>query len=191
MSIIHGINYFMNSKKDVLDRINTAMDKYSAKQAKKYAPKKKKARSKKPELLVESAIKKWAENNHIEIFKTDSAATYNHEAGRYLRDSALHVGHSDFSGSDRNGYAIFIEAKAKDRRNNVSLHQFKFLTSKIDKNCFAVVVDCERKLDFFYKTWLELKLQSKHKKAQEFLRSCLPKSKKVRERLVDEQADPF
>jgi len=171
-------------KKETLE----ALDSFSARDAKKYAPKKQKARSKKPELLVEKDVVKWAKKNGVEIYKTDAAGEYSPKADMYLKDADLIAGHSDYSGDCKQalGCAVYIECKAKDRRCNTSFSQYNFLKNKINRGCFAVVVDSAEKLDFYFYHWLSLRDSFKPVKAQEYLMGILPKSKKVKLRESEE-----
>lgn len=164
-----------------------ALENFAKRDAKKYAVKKRRVRNKAPEKIVEKAVRSVAKSLGMEIFKTNASAKYNPNADRFLKDTELKEGHSDYSGDEsRGGVAVYIETKALGKRSNVTFNQQQFLTRKIKRGCFAVVIDTSEQLVAYYNKWLELRVKDK-KMATAYLIDCLPK--KSFKRYEDEDFD--
>lgn len=149
--------------------------KYCSKQLKSAsASREPKQKRKKPEQLVVMQIKKWAKENGLSLNTVESKIMFS--AGGGSIRSQTDVGISDLVGCDKNGFAVYIEAKAPGSRSNVRPAQCLFLIEKIRKNCFAIVADSAAYCDTHYKIWLSLGIEER----KNYLRELLPnKAKKI------------
>lgn len=129
----------------------------------------------KPEKITESSCLTWLNVNGFVSDVFDSKAIFSAKIGRYKKNYCLPEGCSDLIASDPVGRACYIELKAKGKRNNISLEQFKFLSRRIDGHCFAVVVDSAQCLEHYYKEWSGFIRASNFNGARDYLRSMLPK----------------
>ncbi len=116
-----------------------------------------KRKNKNPEKLVERDVLLWCKKNDISVDVIEAKAKFNTTTGAYTGRAASH-GLSDLIGNNIQGMAVFIELKALGRRVGSALHerQRKFLTNKIQTNCFAVVTDAVDHLEKVYRHWLSL-----------------------------------
>lgn len=137
-------------------RIQTAIDNFSKKSLKKSRSKK----NSKPEKEFVKKLLQHLRNRGFSVNVVESKAVYNPKIGRYLSSQAI-PGHSDISGCDPDGIAVFIECKAKGRRSTLKLNQYQFLMDKIEKNAFAVCVDS---IEFFDEVYEEFKTLPKNLK---------------------------
>jgi hypothetical protein len=131
---------------------------------------------KKPEKLVEKDCLDWALKNQIFLHVVESKAVFSQGAGRYLSGQAQ-SGFPDIVGNNNDGQVLWIELKAIDRRCTLSPLQYIFLKTKIEQNCFAVVVDSADRLHEYYYTW------KSSKNPISYLSSLLPVPKQIREDL--------
>ena len=178
------------SKESVLK----ALEKHSEKEAKKASKQMNNGSrsNKKPEKEVVKKLLNWCRTNGLYVHEIEAKGVYNERVGHYLHGQVA-PGYPDISGNTSFGCAVFIEAKAKDRRSTLKPHQREFLEEKIKQHCFAICADSVDKLKFFFVTWQELYRQARYKEAQEFLLNMLPKKRKKRSKKEAEVPDdlPF
>lgn len=128
----------------------------------------------KPEKLVEQACVAWLKASGFDGQVYEAKAKF--IAGRW-RSSGMQYGTADWQGVDRNGFAAFVEFKAPGKRSTFwragNERQQEYLTSKIEKNAFAVVVDSPELLRTLYFRWLSLR-EGDPLTAKEFLVNALP-----------------
>lgn len=129
-------------------------------------------KNKKPEKLVETAVLEWCKAKGWDVAIYESS-TYDPRS-RSRHTSKLQAGHSDLAGVTDKGQAVYIELKAKDRRNNLSEVQRIFLERKIKYHAFAVVVDSVERLDTQWSSFFSLQCPLER---QSYLYSCLPQKK--------------
>ena len=149
-----------------------AIMKYNERQTfpKESGPKRK---NEKPEKEVEKDVLDWSKKNNCFLHVVESKAVYSVSAGRYLAGQA-EDGYPDLSGNNTDGHSMWVELKAKGKRSNLSVNQYEYLCSKIDQNCFAVVVDSSDILNEFYYSW------KNSKNRQAYLKSVLPIPSEIR-----------
>lgn len=131
-----------------------AMDAYSAKMAKKYAPKPPRKKNKTPEKDVEKQVIIWLKAQGFFYNVIEAKAVYNQKSGGY-RKGQVAPGYPDISGCTPNGMACFIELKAPKLRHTVSYEQHTFLKKVIGYGCFAVVCDSVDNLMIQYQAWVD------------------------------------
>lgn len=109
-------------------------------------------RNLKPEKRVEQEVMLWARKSGFDLSVVDSKAQYSPRLKMYLRrNRATNESVPDLVGNN-GSLAVFIELKAKGKRNNVSFEQWLFLRRKIEAGCFACVADSSKYLeDLWYK----------------------------------------
>lgn len=160
-------------KKRVLDAINRS----SIKQLKLLNPKRK---NQKPEKLVETECLLWMRDQSWDVDIYESKATYNPMIGRYVSQS-MKAGVCDCMGMSSDGFAVYIEFKAKGKLSSFSKdsneRQREFLISKINFGAFACVVDSAQLLEAYYIQWLKRRAVDVAD-AKEFLFEKLPRRKK-------------
>lgn len=126
-----------------------ALEKYLRKQIKK--PRSNKNKS--PEKLVVKQLLQWLGSNGFLAYVVESKATYSQTTGAYTNQQAM-SGMSDIIGVTPDGFALFVEAKARGRRSTLKSHQEKFLTDCISHHAFACCVDSVDLLSKIYSEWL-------------------------------------
>ena len=131
----------------------------------------------KPEREVQKAIFGWAKQNGIDLYVTD-AASHNQ---RYDA-SPFEQGHSDLSGDDPNGIAVYIECKAPGKMSTLSFNQYLFLKRKIERGCFAIHTDNPTRAESLYRRFLSLTHEGLHSVAQSELIGELPQKHKDEEK---------
>lgn len=130
---------------DYKDRIRMSINKF----AKKNLPKKRSNKKRKrPEKEVEREVKDWCEEFGWDVTVIDSGF---HEGER---SKVGEYGFSDLAGNTPEGLSCYIELKAKGKISTLSIQQYLFLRRKIEKNCFAVVVDSAQLLGNLYRAFL-------------------------------------
>lgn len=130
-------------------RIQNALDRHSSRQIK--TPKRKKHNGK-PEAILALDIKKTLNEWGWSVDIVESKAVYSEAAGAYLHGKTR-PGFSDIVGNDCNGFAVYIEVKAKGKRSTVRPDQYKFLTEKINTNAFAIVADSIEYISNAHDVW--------------------------------------
>ena len=108
----------------------------------------------KPEQLVVKAILQWAQGRGLDLHVVESKAVYSKAAGRYLH-SQISESLSDLIGNYQ-GFAIYVEVKAKGRASTLKEHQRLFLSRKATQGCFATVADSVEVLALRFEAWLML-----------------------------------
>lgn len=153
--------------------VKDALMKYSQKELTKIKRQQCQGRkNKSPERDTEKEIKKWAEENGVDLTKVNSKTTYS-EGGHYFNKPVDEFGFSDFVGN-HGEVAVYVEAKARGKRSAASGKQIEFLTRKIMAGCFACVSDGSEHLNnLFYRC----KGRSKNERIR-LLLADLPKKKK-------------
>lgn len=136
-----------------------------------------KRKNKKPEKEVEKVVMEWLDNHNFSCHVVESKAVYNASAGRYLKGQTV-PGCSDIIGCTPDGVSVWIELKAPGRRSTVSDSQREFLHSKIERGCFAVVVDSVDELQHLYANWCKHKVRNLKPSAKKYLYDSLPKKRK-------------
>ena len=154
-------------------RIEASLTKYYTKQMKKDAPK---ARRQEPEKAVVGEIFRYCKVSGLDVRIYEAKGGMNQYGV-----IPMEAGHSDLAGTDPNGFAVYIEAKAPGHINRVSPKQYLFLKRKIDSNAFAVVVDRIELLHERYLIWSQLKLRGDHGAAKEYLLRYLIVPKELRD----------
>lgn len=127
-----------------------------------------------PEKLVEKEVLTWCKQRGWSVSVIESKAAYSKAAGRFL-PSVTQQGHSDISGSTPEGRAAFLELKAPGRISAARISQLVFLKEKIQKNCFAVVIDSADLLERIYQGYLQ------SQNPQQYLLDALPTPKEMRD----------
>jgi hypothetical protein len=146
-----------------------ALLKYHARQL--GTARKKRKKNKKPEQQVVDEIHKWLKKHGFDCNTVEAKATWSE--GGFYKSSTVAPGFSDIAGNDRNGFAVFIEAKAPGKRSTLRPSQREFLLRKIKTNCFAVVADSVGFLSTAYDEWCNLGGEE----AQKYLFGLLPKTR--------------
>lgn len=136
-------------------------------------------RNKSPERNTEKDVLKWGRLNGFHLHVVE-ASTYNPVTRQAeSQNSKAEAGFPDVVGNTSTGLVCYIELKAKDRRSKLSESQRRFLEQKISQNCFAVVVDSDKRLEQYWKGFCSLKSGDQR---QAFLYDCLPHQKKKKPR---------
>ena len=139
-------------------------------------PRERKRKNGKPEKITESDVLLWSKANGLHLHVVD-AGTYNPlTRGRSV--AKAESGFPDLVGNTLDGLSLYIELKAKDKRNAIGAHQRVFLERKIAQNCFAVVVDSASRLEQYWRGFHQCKSQET-KRA--YLLDCLPKMREAKD----------
>lgn len=146
---------------------------WSQKQILKDNPKPKK-RNKSPEQYVEKQCMTWFKFKGFSMNVVEAKGVWNNQARRYLKGNTV-SGFSDSAGCTPNGYGCFVEFKAKDRVATLKHHQRSFLIEKIERGCFACVVDDVERLQKHFQIWDLFISDGERAQAKAFLMSILPK----------------
>lgn len=152
-------------------RTQKAIERYIQKQTPSKKPRRKNGS---PEKLVEKEVLAWCKQQGWSCDVVESKAVYSVRAQSFLRGQAR-PGFADIVGSTDEGLSVHLELKAPGRVSTVRMSQFEYLSEKIEKNCFAAVVDSAKRLESIY---LEFR-QSNNRK--HLLRSYLPTPKEMRD----------
>lgn len=123
---------------DYKKRVQKAFDIYMERSIEK--PKKRSKKNDDPEKRFVKQLLEYLRNQGFSAEVVESKAVYNPRIGRYL-SSQTTPGHSDISGTDPDGIAVFIECKALGKRATIRINQYEFLIDKIEKNAFAICTD--------------------------------------------------
>jgi hypothetical protein len=159
--------------------VKLAVEKFCRKQIKKNKPRQVRQRNESPEKQTEKEVLNYCLMQGFDVSVVESKAVYSRSAGRYLRGQT-EAGFSDIVGTDKNGFAVFIELKASGKLKTISQSQTEFLKRKIESNAFACCVDSSDMLDHIYNNWLNLK-SSSSVEAKKYLMSILPKNNKAKD----------
>lgn len=165
--------------------VKLSLEKYSRRNSGIKKHRQKRPRNESPEKAVEKEVIEWLSKNGFEASVVESKAVYSKSAGRYLRGQT-ESGFSDIVGTDRNGFAIFIELKAVGKRKTISHTQTDFLKARISRGAFCVCTDSVCHLSHIYNTWIDLK-RSAEESARQLLLNDLPKTKHGEEIKVDHE----
>lgn len=156
---------------DYKARVQRAMENHHKKLLKDSAPKRK---NQKPERNVQDACLAWMRGLNWDVQIYEAKATFDPRSNVW-RNQAMPSGTCDCMGIDDMAHAVFIEFKAPGRRSSFNspknYKQKRFITEKIQRGAFAVVVDSVEVLQRIYFGWLELK--NKEQRIQ-FLLAELP-----------------
>jgi hypothetical protein len=148
------------------NRIEKAVESYSAKELNKYQPK---LKNKSPEQAVACVLDSHFKSAGFFVNRYESKAK---NINGVWRSSGVNVGTPDRLGVDRRGRFLAIELKAQGKRKTVSLEQYEFLRKTILCNGFGIVCDS---LEYFKKTY-EKWLYLSPSEGREFLLSELPQA---------------
>jgi hypothetical protein len=129
-------------KDQIKNRIESALEKYCAKEAKLNRRK-----NQAPEEEVVSQVIAWCNANGWFIKRYESKAKY---INGVWRVSGLQVGTPDLMGATPDGYIAAIECKAPGRRSCLRTDQEKFLRDVLRVGGFGVVVDSVSCLERLY-----------------------------------------
>lgn len=151
-----------------------ALDKFSRRHAGIKRQRQKNEKRQSPEKEVEKEVIEWCRKRGFDVSVVESKAVFSRSAQRYLRGQT-EAGFSDIAGCDDCGRAVFIELKARGKKNTIRPAQVEFLLRKIRLGAFGVCVDSVDCLNDFYINWSILKKESEEK-AKNYLLSVLPKS---------------
>ena len=133
---------------DPLKGAREALNRYSEAQLpKEHKPRRK---NQKPEKITEKQVKIWLEKGGFSGHIVEAKGVFSQSQGRWTKGQT-DKGFSDIVGCDPNGWAIFIELKAKGKRKNLSPHQYLFLKDKIERGAFAIVTDSDTYLESGYR----------------------------------------
>ena len=141
---------------DFKARVRRALTNHHANLIKKYASTRK---NKKPEKEVEAIAMAWmrAKDWDVEIY--EAKATFDPKR-QIWRQQAMKAGVCDCMGLDNLANAVFVEFKAPGRRSDFNsdrkYKQKKFLTDKIHRGAFGVVIDSVAELERIYSQWLAI-----------------------------------
>lgn len=152
-------------------RTQKAIERYIQKQTPSTKPRRKNGS---PEKEVERKVLEWCKQNSWSLDVVDAKATYSMSANRFLR-GPTRSGFSDLVGSTDQGLSVYLELKSPGKISAVREKQFLFLREKIEKNCFAAVIDSVSLLEQIYR---EFRLS---KNPRELLLSYLPIPKEMRD----------
>jgi len=161
------------------ESVKKALDNYLSKKIEEDKPKDIKKNAK-PEKETEKECLKWLRHNNFNVSVVESKAVYSVLAGEYT-SGQTEKGFSDLVGNDAFGRACYIELKAKGRRANLSPAQYVFLKTRVESNCFAVVVDSSYFLKDIYTEWSKLMDRKQFRLAQRTLLSALPMPAKMKD----------
>lgn len=128
------------------------MDRYYKSQEPK--PVKEKRKYQRPEKDTEKQVFLWAKANRFHLHIID-ASSYDPLLKR-TSVSKAQAGFPDLCGNTESGLSVWIELKAKDKRNTTSVNQRMFLEKKIAQNCFAVVVDSSERLQEYWDNYCNI-----------------------------------
>jgi hypothetical protein len=123
-----------------------------------------------PEKIVEQKVLSLCLELGLDVDVIDSKATYSQKAKKYLKSRSAPAGISDLIGNNENGLAVWIELKALGKLNTIRPNQRAFLIRKIEKGCFACVVDSPELLSNIYLKFLSLPIIER----PNYLKSILP-----------------
>ena len=155
-----------NTKK----RIQSSIERYSAKQLKQNKPSRK---NKKPEQEVVKALLSWLQMNGFHAFRVESQAAYNPNSGHYTSSFAP-TGCSDILGTTPCGRSLYLEVKAPGKRSTLKNHQRDFLLEGIRRGSLACCSDSVQHFQNLYDSWLLTDERS------DLLTKDLPLSKKIK-----------
>ena len=165
----------MGSDPDHKSRVKASIERYYARESKKYEkPKRKNA---KPEKGVQVACVAWmrAQGWNVSVF--EARATYSPSAGVW-KQQAMPAGVSDCMGNMKDGHGVAVEFKAPGRlgtfadvRND---RQREFLITKIESGVFACVVDSVERLQSTYKNWAFCWDHGHYENAKKYLLGMVP-----------------
>lgn len=151
-------------------RVQYALEKFYKKQEQQQAPRESKRKYHRPEKDTEAQVLAWAKANGFHLHIVDSGS-YDPRTRQRVGSKAQR-GFPDLCGNSETGLSVWIELKAKDKRNTTSAHQRIFLERKISQNCFAVVVDSASRLEQYWRGFCRLTCEDARR---DYLLECLPK----------------
>lgn len=132
-------------------------------------------KNEKPEKEVEKKVLDWCRSfAGWSMDVVEAKAVFSEGAQMYLHSQAK-SGFSDLVGCTGMGLFVAIELKAPGRLSTLREKQREYLIDKINKGCFAVVVDSVELLITLWKTFVSLPSVEERKK---FLLESLPKPPK-------------
>lgn len=111
-------------------------------------------KNKKPEEETVKECMKWMKTHGFFVHLAESKSVYSPAAKTYVQSKTV-TGHSDSVGSTPEGFASFVEFKAKGKKASFSFKQYQFLKRAIHLGCFACVTDSVDDLKFKYESWLD------------------------------------
>lgn len=163
---------------DKKDGIRKAIESYSRKELKKFAPKKPRLKKNKhtERDTVQNPCMAWMRSEGWKVDVFSASATYDPKRGIY-RQQAMRAGVADCMGNTPDGTSAIIEFKSggklKTFLRDGNQRQVEFIIEKIDSNCFACVVDS---LEMLKRIWIEYCLAKSQslETARAYLLSQLP-----------------
>jgi hypothetical protein len=151
-----------------------ALMSFSSKQTKKARTNKRK--NKRPEQEVVKEIIKWGKQNGFSLDVIEASGGRNAYGAITVKS-----GYSDISGCDRNGYACYLEVKARGRISTIRPNQYDFLLKKIQYGAFAGCFDNVESLNHIYFNWLNMRENGDIDRAKKYLQKNLYQPKAIRE----------
>lgn len=109
-------------------------------------------RNKAPEKQLEKQVLEWLREVGCDVNVVEAKATFNPKIGMYL-NSMTTPGMADIVGNDSEGFAIYVELKAKGKLSTLRDNQYEFLKRKILTFSFGVCIDSLDLLKDYYKNW--------------------------------------
>lgn len=166
---------------DYKDRVFKALQKNHARLYKEQKRETKSRRkNQKPEKELEVEVLSWLSLHGFDAHVVEAKAVFHAKTQQYLKGQA-EAGFPDICGCSSFGDSVWIELKAPGRLGTFRENQRSFITSKIEKNCFAVCIDSVEKLQQYWDQWRSMKdCQSDPKKMRDYLFSVMPRRPKSR-----------
>lgn len=157
------------------DSTRKALWQYLEKEHKKGQRKKKKKNgTPEADFVKDKLLPKLRDEMRFDVQVIEAKAHWNSSAGCYTKNTSVDEGTPDIIGTDPDGIAVYIEAKAPKKLNTIRVTQYEYLLQKIKVNAFCACVDDADKCQEIYETWQMI--QTREGKKQ-FLRDQLPTPK--------------
>jgi len=138
---------------------------------------KKSSKNRKPEKEVEKACMNWFRDQGFSMNVIEASG------GRNMYGAiTVKSGFVDSAGCTPLGIGSFVEFKAPGRLSTLRDNQREFLLEKINKGCFACVVDSAGSLSRLYQEWYMIYIEDKNQSI-ELLLNSLPKKRVSNDKL--------
>lgn len=110
-------------------------------------------RNAKPEKQIEALFKVFAHKIGWSLDVIESKAQFSPAAGTYRKSQAAPEGFSDMVGISHDNTPVYIELKAKGKRNTLREEQARFLATKVCFGAFAIVTDDPEHCKLVWNQW--------------------------------------
>jgi selenophosphate synthase len=107
----------------------------------------------KPEKITEADVLAMCSQLGLDVAVIDSKAIYSKNKEKYVKNYCVPEGSPDIWGSTPDGFAVYLELKAKGKLHTVTPAQRQFLLRKAQAGCFAAAVDSADLLFDLYCQW--------------------------------------